>query len=78
MSERFYKAIAQHGKAIGKAASQGDAGARRIMQLYEMHYACPGDPGALGLCEAVLNEWIAASAVPNTPAPTPRPAHEEG
>lgn len=47
-----------HVPAIELAASHGDAGAREIITLYQMHCACPSDPGAPALCEAAFDNWI--------------------
>lgn len=47
-----------HVMAITTAANGGDKGALRIISLYEMHRACPSDPGARALCDAAADDWL--------------------
>lgn len=43
--------------ALKEAAAKGDKRAQRVISLYQMHVACPADPGAPALCEAAFDEW---------------------
>jgi hypothetical protein len=43
---------------IVKEAADGKHDAREIIQLYQLHVACPQDPGAPALCEAAFNQWL--------------------
>lgn len=47
-----------HGKRIGDAARAGDDLALQIVRLYSMLCKSSGDPGSLGLCQAMLDEWL--------------------
>jgi hypothetical protein len=42
---------------IKAAAAKGDRQATQIINLYQMHVRCPGDPGAPALCRAAFDEW---------------------
>lgn len=50
-----------HVKDIKQAALAGDGAAQNIITLYQMHVACPADPGAPALCEAAFDEWMRAT-----------------
>lgn len=47
-----------HVEDIKKASAEGDEKATEIITLYQMHVACPQDPGAPALCEATFNDWL--------------------
>lgn len=47
-----------HVPAIVADAKAGDGRATQIITLYEMHRACPSDPGAPALCEATFEDWL--------------------
>lgn len=49
-----------HVGALKAAADGGDGLARNVITLYEMHRACPSDPGAPALCEATFSDWLRA------------------
>lgn len=46
-----------HVKDIMESAAAGNDHAAAVMTLYGMHRKCPGDPGAIGLCEAAFDDW---------------------
>ena len=47
-----------HVPEIQSQARGGNEKAARIIDLYQMHVACPSDPGAPALCEAAFDEWM--------------------
>lgn len=49
--------------ALELSSADGDAKANSVISLYQMHVACPSDPGAPALCEAAFNEWIASKGI---------------
>lgn len=46
-----------HVEAIEAAVMKGDKQAAQIITLYQMHIACPRDPGASALCKAAFDAW---------------------
>ena len=46
-----------HRGAIEAAAREGEPKAVNILTLRKMFYACPNDPGALGLLCAAVSEY---------------------
>lgn len=44
---------------IKDSAACGNPHAKQIINLYELHRACPSDPGAIGLCHAAFELWRA-------------------
>ena len=46
-----------HVPDIKADAAAGNVKAQFIIDMYEMHRACPRDPGAHGLCIAAFEDW---------------------
>lgn len=45
-------------KDIEADAMQGNQHAKRIITFYQMHCACPNDPGARAFCEVEFDLWL--------------------
>ncbi len=58
-SQELVKTLRPHVDAIKSAAAAGDKRASQVISLYEMHRACPNDPGALALCGVVFADYLA-------------------
>lgn len=42
------------------SAAKGNGKAQMVISLYNMHRACPSDPGAPALCEMMFRDWLNA------------------
>lgn len=49
--------LKKYGKTIRTQYDNGDVLARKIIVTYNMLYKCPGDPGALGILQAHIEEF---------------------
>lgn len=56
MSELADK-LRSHVADIEADAASGSKKAQAIINLYQLHVACPSDPGAPALCSAAFDEW---------------------
>ena len=46
-----------HVADLQAAARKGDATAKQVISLYQMHLRCPSDPAAPALCEVTFDDW---------------------
>lgn len=42
---------------LKEGAKNGNSYADQVIALYQMHCACPSDPGAPALCEEAFDRW---------------------
>lgn len=62
-----------HVATLETEARAGDAKARQVINLYQMHVACPRDPAAPAFCRAAFEEWLAGHTTDIGEPETPRP-----
>ena len=55
--EEAHAYLKVHGKDIGRRADAGNESCQKIIRMYQMHYKCPGDPGAQAFLIEYLNEF---------------------
>jgi hypothetical protein len=53
----LYKQLKEEGREIAQAARAGNEKARRVIEAYRFHYACPGDPGGQALLMIAYEEY---------------------
>lgn len=64
LSPRLEVLVKPHVEALIQAKNRGDKNAAQVIICYNMHVQCPGDPGAVGLCEAALGAWLRSKDEP--------------
>lgn len=52
-----YRKLKEEGREIGQAAKNGDERARRVIEMYQFLYKCPGDPCAQALLVESYKEY---------------------
>lgn len=46
-----------HVRELEESSREGNKTAIEVIKLYNLHVACPSDPGAIGLCQAAFKSW---------------------
>ncbi len=54
----FTQMIKPHAELIIAQAEAGDKTARAVIVYYEMHRACPSDPGAQAFLDLTFKQWM--------------------
>ena len=55
--EEAHTFLKKYGKEIGRLSASGNYVCRKIMEMYTLHYTCPGDPGAQAFLVEAINEY---------------------
>lgn len=58
----LYNQLKEEGKEIARAARAGNEKAKRVIEAYQFHYACPGDPGGQALLIVAYEEYKMSKA----------------
>lgn len=58
MINRLTERLRPYADQLKAASAAGDAGAKQVITLYNMHCDCPNDPGAYVLCDATFDDWL--------------------